>query len=122
MKKCPKCKEKVAITMNDKTLVCKNPKCMAITMPQSQEVGEKPFPDSKEFCLSDKSRELIEDGIRTYFESDVKEFIKLLKEKIFWKDILGDVRMGLNMTEEMHKRIDKLAGEKLIINEKGGEK
>jgi len=42
------------------------------------------------------------------FVRDVKEFIRLLKEKTYYDDIV---------TEEFHKKIDKLAGDKLIKGE-----
>ena len=62
----------------------------------------------KEFNLSEKSNDEIDIGRRYYWEEDIKEFIKRLKEEI--KDYL----VPLGNREILLKEIDKLAGEKLI--------
>ena len=53
------------------------------------------------------------DGVEfpIYSETDVKEFIRLLKEEAKW-NLSGIV--GQSITSELHDIIDKLAGEELV--------
>ena len=63
----------------------------------------------KEFCLSSKVEE--EQGGEMYYEEDVREFIRLLKEEVNKKFGLRGFE-GAEFT--INRKIDKLAGEGLI--------
>lgn len=76
---------------------------------------------AKEFNLSKKIREcngLIEVDNDICFVSDIKEFIKRLKEEM---TIIPDekreeyILTAQEITEANHKAIDKLAGDKFIL-------
>jgi len=67
-----------------------------------------------DFCLSDISpRRICKDGV-LYLEKDVKEFVRILKEKEIDLRIYGlSYKQGAIAWKVMNDFIDKLAGEKL---------
>ena len=62
----------------------------------------------KEFNLSEKRNEFISNDKYFYFEEDVKEFIRRLKEEIENQEYKDNITETL---DEILEKIDKLAGE-----------
>ena len=66
----------------------------------------------EEFNLSDKEQQLEGLEMPFYSEKDVKEFIRLLKER-FGVSIINNKPYAYT-AEMIYKQIDKLAGDKII--------